>query len=504
MTSTGFNLATDQWIPIAGRKASIEEVLIDAHNLPGWPDGDPGLAEAVTRLLVPIVYRVTGLDDETLTRSGFAARQQHLLDAGRFDPDEVKRYLNRNKDKFWILDPPPGAAPFAQDHALRAVDPHEAAKAVSRWASGNGPVLGPHAPCDIIAPDEAACHLLVQRCYSLHGIHTPHPSTAKARASLPAGPLRGTMSVHPVGSTLAATLIAHLIPLPSDGTRFGEPFWETTQTSGPVEQWRTRAGLLEQIAVRQDKTMLLRVTDGAVTGFTLAEGRGVSPSLSCRDPYLLTNPDGTPSKPSAGKALWRECEALITQTDQGGRARTAEILDWALDDEADTCHRSAAFSWAVVSHRGAKNAQDLAWTTSIFPDLLRLFAPEAKRRAEQYMTLANDADSTMGSQVIKAWATPLGKLSQDEKQVLASRARTEFWRLAEHDFWIAATAGASFDAGAWTDHLRRYALTGYDNATARLAHDRRTHSAVEESRKWLAVWQRHRNPQPPTKETARS
>ena len=505
MTSTGFNLATDRWIPVAGSKASIEEALTDAHMLPGWPDGDPGLAEALLRLLVPIIYRVAGLDDETLTRSGFATRQQRLLDNGRFDPDEVRQYLNRHKDRFWIVDPPLGEVPFGQDPALAAVDPHEAAKAVSRWASGNGPVLGPHAPCGVIAPDEAVCHLMVQRCYSLHGIHTPHPGTTKARASLLAGPLRGTMSVHPVGATLAATLIAHLVPLPSDGTRFGEPFWETTQTAGPVERWSERAGLLEQIAVRQDKTMLLRITEGAVTGFTLAEGRGVSADLSCRDPYLLTNPDGTPSKPSAGKALWRECEALITQTDRGVRARTAEILDWAIFDEADTCYRNAAFSWAVVSHRGAKNAQDLEWTTSTFPDLLRLFAPEAKRRAEQFMALAKEADQTMRNQVVAVWKRIKDRKQADEKMwEAASLASTEFWRLAEHDFWATMTGDPPLDHSMYTDRLRRHALAGYHAATERLTHDRRAHLAVEESRKWLVVWQRRSGPPPSDKETSRS
>ena len=505
MTSTGFDLATDRWIPAGGGKASIQEALIGAHELPGWPDGDPGLAETLMRLLVPIVYRVAGLDDETLARSDFAERQQRLLDDGRFDPDAVRRYLHRHKDRFWSVGPPPGAPLFAQDPALAGVEPHEAAKAVSRWASGNGPALGPHAPCGVINPAEAACHLLVQRAYSMHGLHTAHPSTGKSRASLLAGPLRGTMSVHPLGATLAATLIAHLVPLPGDGTLFGEPFWEATQTAAPVEPWRARAGLLEQIAVRQDKTMLLRVADGAVTGFTLAEGRGVSAGLACRDPYLLTEADGTPSKPSPGKAVWRECEALITHTDTGDRARSAGILDWALYDELDTCYRSAEFSWAVVSHRRSAKAQDLEWTTSTFPDLLRLFDKEAKRRTEQFMALAKDADSAMVKQVAKVWHhTDLMPSSRDGKQALYAKARTEFWRLAERDFWATATAALPPDPDMQTDRLRRHALAAYDAATERLTHDRRAHLAVEESRKWLTVWKRRRTPQPFDKETSRS
>ena len=107
MSGAGFNLLDDRWIPFGGRMVSIEEALLEAHDLPGWPDGDPGLAEVLTRLLVPMAYRITGLDDTALTRQQFLSRQQQLLSAGPLDPERVRAYVASHHSRFWLLNPPP-------------------------------------------------------------------------------------------------------------------------------------------------------------------------------------------------------------------------------------------------------------------------------------------------------------------------------------------------------------------------------------------------------------
>ena len=63
MTRKGFNLITDPWIPVVGGPVSIEDALVNAHDLEGWPCSDPAFAEALMRLLVPMTYRITGMDD---------------------------------------------------------------------------------------------------------------------------------------------------------------------------------------------------------------------------------------------------------------------------------------------------------------------------------------------------------------------------------------------------------------------------------------------------------
>ena len=118
-----------------------------------------------------------------------------------------------------------------------------------------------------------------------------------------------------------------------------------------------------------------------------------------------------------------------------------------------------------------------------------------------FLDRANDAEGTMVKQMAKVWHKEgLMPAKPADKGAVYSTARSEFWRLAEPDFWDTATspqAGIGADA-AWIARLRAHALAGYDTATAPLLHDRRTHMAVEESRRWIAHWGQPRSGAPDT------
>ena len=486
--SRGFNLVDDAWIPIGGREVSLSDTLVDAHELPGWPDGEPGLAAVLLRLMAVIAYRVTGLDDENLDRAQFGEHQQRLLSEGRLDPERVRSYLAQHHDRFWLVNPPASLTPFAQDTTLESADPHPVAKAVTSWASGNNPALGPHSECASIPAAAAARQLLIQRSYASGGLHTEHP-VWRGKGKFVAGPLRRAISLHPVGANLAVTLVGHLVPLPADGTGFGRPFWEAPPPTNPVAAHTCIPGLLEQVAVRQDKTMLLWTdTDADVTGFTISEGPGVDSSLRSRDPYLLVGAELEPLKPRPGRAFWREAEALLAQDDQGRRKLRSQVLDWARGEHAAAIYEPRTYSWTAISHNGDKS-KELAWTASTSPDLLRLFDPDAALRARGFLTLASEAEEKMVKQVakVKHAADLMPPRSQDRAAVYAP-ARAEFWRRAERDFWD--TAQGHLQIESYTNRLRSHALAGYDTATATLLHDRRTHLFVVESRRWVAAWRR--------------
>ena len=375
-SSRGFNLVDDAWIPIGGREVSLSEALVDAHELPGWPDGEPGLAAVLLRLMAVIAYRVTGLDAESLDRAQFAEIQRQLLDEGRLDPERVRSYLAQHHDRFWLLNPPAGLTPFAQDTTLEDTPPHPAARAVISWASGNNPTLGPHSAHESVQAPVAARQLLIQRSYASGGLPNKHRHPHHGSdGQYVAGPLRTTMSLHPIGATLAVTLAGHLVPQPGDGTGFGKPFWETATPANPVATRRGIPGLLEQIAGRPDKTMLLRAdTDGSVWGFVARVGPGVDREALHRDPYLLVDNDRAVCKPKSGRAFWREADALLTQDDQGRSRLSAQVLDWARGEHAAELYAPRTFSWTVISHNCDKS-KELAWAASAFPDLLSLFDP---------------------------------------------------------------------------------------------------------------------------------
>ena len=490
MNSTGFNLATDPWIPVAGGPVSIEDALTKAHEIDGWPCSDPAFSEALMRLLVPMTYRITGMDGPHLSRDEFAERQGQLLAEGQLDADKVRSYLAQHRDRLWLVNPPAGCTPFAQDPTLAAVDPKPPSKLVVAWASGNNPLLGPHAPSGELSPSVAAQQLLVQRCYASGGLHTKHPAHA-GMGKFVGSPLRGTINVHPVGSTLAASLIGHLVPLPDDAV-FGQPMWEVPPSS-PVQPHRERSGLLEQIAVRQDKTMLLSA-DAAknIIGFTVSEGPGVNADLFCRDPYWLADLGGEPVKPREGRAFWREAESLLRQADHGQAEARSDILDWATDADGGWAnYRPGTFSWAAVSHRGDKS-KELAWTCSHAPDLLSIFDPPVALRCLSFLAAAEDAESQMARQLAKVrHAAELMPSDPKSKSAVYAPARAAFWGRAEADFWETARTAAPPEAR--DSRLRRHALAGYDAATSHLQSDRRTHFAVVESRRWIERWRRQPN-----------
>jgi hypothetical protein len=362
-------------------------------------------------------------------------------------------------------------------------------------------MLGPHtSAAATLRPELAAQQLLVLRYYAAGGTHTNHPVHPKQGKFL-AGPLRGTMSLHPHAPTLAQTLIGHLVPCPDDSTEFGTPFWEAPLPENPVAPHRQRAGLLEQLAARQDKTMLLRTNQyDVIDGFTIAEGPGTASDLAVADPYVLTGSDQQPVKPRQGRAFWREAESLLAQTEHGRAELTAPVLDWARGEFAPdvAVHDPKVFSWAVVSHIGDKS-KDLVCDISAAPNLLALFKPATSLLAKAFLDAAADVEGVMCRQLAKVRReTCTMPARASDKAAVYAPARAELYKRAEADFWD--VAAGTLTAEERDRRLRLHALAGYDIATAAFTRDPRTLGAVEESRRWVSNWPPAKPPAPTRQE----
>lgn len=483
--NTGFNLVDDPWIELGDRTVSIREALVSGHELPGWPSGEPAAGPVILRLLMPIVYRVTGMDDPELAGRRFAERQAQLLSVGRLDPSSVNGYLDRFRDRFWLTGPPAGFPPFAQDPTLAAVDPHPISKLVPAWASGNNPTLGPHAPLSTIDHASVARCLLITHNYSSGGLHTKRPA-AHPGGKYVASRLRRSLSIHPVGSTLAETLLLHLLPAP-DGWGTGYPLWETPTPTDAAAAPRTRAGLFEQLSGRHDKTVLLTTDeDGAISGVVLSAGPGREPGLECPDPYMVITADAVAYRPRAGRDVWRDVDALVIQSEQHVKPADrleARILNWCRDNggiETDPGR------WAIVSHRSSQSKEQ-GWGLANLPDIIGLFSKTAAcQTASSVIAAAEDASALMGRK-LRALSHEVGG---DGRAARYDDARRVFWPLAEYTFWEAVTAeepDPTSDA-QWVGHLRAHALAGFDAATGHLTQLPRTHLAVERVRSEVDRW----------------
>ena len=484
-SQTGFNLVDDPWIELGDRVVSIREALLSGHELLGWPSGEPAAGPVIIRLLMPIVYRVTGMDDPELTGTRFAKRQLDLLNAARLDPATIDEYLDHHRDRFWLTEPPDGLLLFAQDPTLAALEPHPIAKLVPTWASGNNPALGPHAPVATLDPAAAARCLLIAHSYSSEGTYTGRPSD-KGPSKCKASRLRRTVSIHPVGSTLTKTLLHHLVPIP-DGWEIGYPCWETPPPAEPSAPPRMRAGFLEQLSGRHDKAVLLATRrDGAISGVVVTNGLGRVPGLECPDPYIAITADGEPYKVQAGRDAWRDIDALLIQSEHVKPSDHLEsrVLNWCRDNSDIGADPGR---WALISHRSTKPGQEHGWGLAHLPDIIGLFSENAARLTASVVIEAAEDAAALTCQKLSALSR---KLRSDGGAARYDDARNVFWSLAEHTFWEAVTAEAPdpTPSADWVGRLRRHAIAGFDAATAHLSQVPRTHLEVERFRSEVSRW----------------
>lgn len=479
----GFNLVDDPWIELGDQLVSIREALVSGHELPGWPSGEPAAGPVIIRLLMPIVYRVTGMDDPGLRGRRFAAPQGQLLGASRLESARVDEYLDSYRDRFWLTRPPAGCPPFAQDPALAALESHPIAKLMTTWASGNNPALGPHGNVATIDPASATRGLLITHNYSSGGLHTRRPAGGSA-GKFVASRLRRSVSIHPIGSSFTATLLHHLVPVP-DGWEIGQPFWETPSPVDPAARPRRRTGLLEQLSGRHDKTVLLAQDDhGAISGVIVSAGPGRAPGLECPDPYLVMTAGGETYLLRAGRDAWRDLDALVIQSEhvQPPDRLEAQVFDWCRNNV-----RADPGRWVLVSHRSRQSKEE-GWGLTNLPDLVGLFpdGSAAAKTASVVIAAAENASTLMGTK-LRALS---GALGRDGKSTRYDDARRVFWSLAEHTFWEAVTAQPPDPtAGAsWTSRLRHHALEGFDAATRHLIEVPRAHLEVERWRSEVSRW----------------
>ena len=184
---TGFNLVDDPWIELGDSVVSIREALVRGDELPGWPSGEPLFASVLIRLLLPIVYRTTGMDTAGLTGRQFASRQRRLLADGRLDRDAVNGYLNCHRDRFWLTVPLWGShrSPKTQHSPPSSLFPSQ-----SSWPHGRPGTIrrsDPTLPVGDIHIASAARWLLIMHGYKSGGMHTarkPGKGPVSLRASV--------------------------------------------------------------------------------------------------------------------------------------------------------------------------------------------------------------------------------------------------------------------------------------------------------------------------------
>lgn len=467
---SGFNLIDDSWIPIDGHDLSIRDALTRAHEMPPWFDSSqPQASVAIVRLLAAIAYRVTGLDAAAGDPDRFDEAISETLSVGRFTARDVNDYLDRWRDRFWLI-PPDGsnARPFMQDPEL-----DEAQRGVPPRGIGSSKLAPDNAPSyrwdnqivGHLTPAEAARYLLAFMWYGPGGFpdgtHPRHAPGAKWQVS----PLRGSASIHPCGDNFFATLLLHLVPADPGATTFasvGIPDWEMNTLLGADIPLSPGDGILAHLAGRWDKTALLvpAVDHLTIERVHLATGRRRG-DVTERDPYVLhwerkDKNDSTleiiPFKPRRGRAVWRDLESLRGSAASG--APTSIVRHIAASNELVSQVRQ----WALITHIH-DNAKEVSWSLSRLPWLF-LLDRAAGDRCLQFIQRAEDVATTL-SRAIKQVADAAIR-AQNSQKPLQEVGASQFWSSMEERF--AAVLSGTADPERTAAIIVEDALDAFDAA----------------------------------------
>ncbi|WP_462187161.1 MULTISPECIES: type I-E CRISPR-associated protein Cse1/CasA [unclassified Frankia] len=327
VTPQVYDLREQPWIPVRRgadrRLVGLCDLLLQAHDLSDVEVPVPPATAGLWRILYLLAARVSGLDDPTLEVAEFDDRRCEVLDAGRFDEGEVEGYFARYADRFDLFDP---ARPWLQDPRLatQCAATSGVNKLVLGRPAGSNQVFFDHHTETVVAPvpaHEAVWHLIARLYFGPSGRCTTRTVGSVAKADTMAGPLRGSLSFHPIGRNLFESLVAG-IPAPADGEGYAAASaldaapWEMAELPPPTKSPPLLRGLGRRLTGRFQHALLLTPSaDGTCVVDARLTWAFRDKQLPDRDPYLIyqTSQKGDPyARPARlERALWRDLDALL-------------------------------------------------------------------------------------------------------------------------------------------------------------------------------------------------
>ncbi|MEV7283030.1 type I-E CRISPR-associated protein Cse1/CasA [Streptomyces sp. NPDC093252] len=454
-----FSAADDPWIDVrsgtAYRQVGLRELFLDAHTIDDLAMPAAPSASGLLRITAAIAARITALDDPALSADQWNDRRRTLLSSpGGFEPAAVNAYFDTEAHCFEVFHP---QRPWLQDPLLasQCKAPSGINKLVFGRPSGNNLAwMSPHHDLDPVPVPTAQAlqHLLIHHYYGASGGGTPRTVGHRAPRHLGgrSGPLRSTVSFHPLGRTLHETLLAQIPKLTREQTGTDLCPWEDPAPPAPDAPpapvtWPGRI-----LTGRSQHALLLVPAPGRGSHvsdvyLTWATER---PPLPATDPYLVIHTAGNtksgprryPRRADADRAWWRELDALLLAPDEHRAFRRPEIFD-TLNDLPDDVRSSLRVRVHGFDQDGKVNNR--RWYTTITPPILAWAQENDPQRAERIAECVAAAEHHAGRLTYlagQAWKDttdgpghgPPGKKSSSP---WTAPARAAYWPLAEHAFW---------------------------------------------------------------------
>lgn len=495
-----YDLLTRDWLPVrAGERrwsAGLRELFLRAHELADIEVALAPAASGLWRVLAVIAARVTGLDDVGLSADEWAERREEVLAAGSFNPARVEEYVGRYESRFDLFD---AERPWMQDPRLREQCAKSSGinKLVLTRPAGNNQVWFSHFTDLAAAPvptEEAVWHLLAQLYYGPSGRCTSRTIAGKSEANSKAGPLRSSISFHPLGRTVFESLVAS-IPWACDYDHGGPDVapWEADELPDPLGVPGRPSGIAGVLTGRFQHAILLQPSsDGNAVVDAWITWAWRDREFPAEDPYLVyqLNKQNEPyaRQARADRALWRDFDSLILD-DVGDehRRRPAVLRD------VEELRVSVLETLRVRAYGFDQDGQtrDKEWTVAVTPAVLATAKDQRLAYAISAMRqTAERVERHLERALRNAWVAindPSNGSGLPQRKDVSdgpwpARAAFRYWGAAERIFWRRVRRR---DLDGAADEFLRLALQVYDEVTDTAGAIPRAKRAIELKRGYI-------------------
>ncbi|WP_228901985.1 type I-E CRISPR-associated protein Cse1/CasA [Streptomyces sp. DH1] len=494
-STTTFSAADHPWIDVRTGyqydQVGLRTLFLNAHRIDDLALPHPPAASALLRIAVAVTARITGLDDPELTASQWNALRRSRLTEGHFDPDAVHAYFDQH---FWdVLDP---IRPWLQDPSLRDQCDHSTginAFVPGRPAGNNLAWFSPHGhhTTEPVPTAEAVQILLIHHYYGRAGTGTPRSLNGATSGKQTSGPLRSSVSFHPLGRTLHETLLAGVPAFTGDDQPPDTDAcpWEQDaphDRQAPPHRFVTWPGR-QLTGLSQHSILLVPGHDGTTVTDAYISWATQQPKPITTDPYLAYRiiPERknaarrrTLHRADASRAWWRDLDTLLLAPDEHGTQRRPAIFD-TLNDLPEPVRRNLRIR--VHGFDQDTKAVDRQWYTAITPPLLNWTQEHDPVKAHRIAECCREAEQTaqrLKTVAKEAWNTAMRSRSRRTtpppwvNKTLTRywpKAETVFWRLLEEPDTPAPTAFADAAAAALRETTKA-ARTRHTSAARAVAH----------------------------------
>ncbi|MEU8771961.1 type I-E CRISPR-associated protein Cse1/CasA [Streptomyces griseus] len=478
-------------------RVGLRELLLRSHDIESLAVADAPAHAALLRVLYALTARVAGLTEQG-PKGDWDERRLDVRNAGRLPPDEIEAYFRDFEDRFFLF--APDGRPWMQDPRLaEQCDGANTAgvnKLIVTRPSGNNHSWFRHdtdtAPV-LPTASEAFLSLLVWHYYGPAGRCSSREVNGVKSASATAGPLRTALSYHPEGASLFETLLAGLVP-PEDSVVGQEDLcpWEQEHLPDPDRPPRVSRGPRSRHTCRSQHALLLLADEDSThvrDAFITWAYRGER--MPREDDYLIwqTSQQGNryPRPADAGRALWRDLDALLLQHPPAGSAHPQQprVFRTAVEVSEDLRVRALGFD----QEGQAKDTQFVVASTPAVLGHAENNDPRSVPAVGRLRQFGEMFGRRLDRAVKRAWASYVRDAKADGA-AWAAEAGARYWPRAEAEFWArfrlldrtGTVVDGGFDPAATRRAFLRLAEEAYDAVTEPVTRTVRGAKAVSQAR----------------------